>query len=320
VSSPDPFDDLGFGTPEGGAPEVRRRDLREPSTRRSRATARKRSEGARKAAPPRSGTRSSGSRSSERSSGPRSAKVTIRMVPAKKPAKRRVAAKLFSIVALSFAALLIVATSVPSSLFAPLSASADSVAATHTSTTAAGQKLTAATGSETPISRDAFQAMSSQELTQLQSGAVSAGYTVDNSGPIRWPFDFAVPLGDPFGPRAAPCSGCSTFHNGTDFETGGGAPIYAVADGTVTQSGFNGSLGESVSIDHVVNGNAFTSIYGHMTSGSQKVKAGQTVKKGDLLGLTGSTGESTGPHLFVEIDIDATPIDSFKWLKANTKH
>jgi murein DD-endopeptidase MepM/ murein hydrolase activator NlpD len=214
-----------------------------------------------------------------------------------------------------------VATSVPSSLFAPLSASATGTTSTHQSGTVAdGQKLTAATGKEAPISRDAFAAMSSEELAQLQSGAEVAGYTVDNSGPIRWPFDFAVPLGDPFGPRVAPCSGCSTFHNGTDFETGDDAPIYAVADGTVTQSGFDGSLGEAVSIDHEVNGKKFTSVYGHMTAGSEKVTVGQTVKKGDLVGLTGSTGESTGPHLFFEIDIDGTPIDSFVWLKANTKH
>jgi murein DD-endopeptidase MepM/ murein hydrolase activator NlpD len=289
VSLPGPLDDLGLGTPE-----VRRRDLRERSTRRSRAAARKRGKNSRRAA----------------------AKPTATT----RPPRRRLAAKLFSIVALSFAALLIVATSIPSSLFAPVSASAGVVPATHVGEAAPGQRLTAASGIETPISRDSFEAMSNQELAQLQSGAVAAGYTVDNSGPIRWPFDFAVPLGDPFGPRAAPCSGCSTFHNGTDFETGDKAPIYAVANGTVTISDWDGSLGQSISIEHDVNGKEFTSVYGHMTAGSQKVKAGQTVKKGDLLGLTGSTGESTGPHLFFEIDIDGTPIDSFVWLKANTKH
>src|SRR5476649_890759 len=69
-------------------------------------------------------------------------------------------------------------------------------------------------------------------------------YTVNNSGVIRWPFNSAVPLGDHFGYRPAPCKGCSTFHKGTDFETGDGAPIYAVAAGVVTISELSGSLGQ----------------------------------------------------------------------------
>jgi murein DD-endopeptidase MepM/ murein hydrolase activator NlpD len=70
----------------------------------------------------------------------------------------------------------------------------------------------------------------------------------------------------------------------------------------------------------VINGNAFTSIYGHMTAGSQTVKVGDVIQEGEVLGLTGTTGESTGPHLDFEIDIDGTPVDSFVWLKANTAH
>ena len=236
----------------------------------------------------------------------------------KKPLSRRVAAKLFAIVALSFAVLLVIAQSIPTNLFeSPASASSAGAASGQTGSTTDGQKLTA-TGSETRISRDAIQAMSSSELAQLESGAVSAGYTVNNSGPIRWPFNFAVPLGDRFGNRKAPCAYCSTFHRGTDFETGDNAPIYAVAAGVVTVSDMDGSLGQTISIDHDVKGLSFTSVYGHMTAGSQKVKTGDTVTEGELLGLTGSTGASTGPHLFLEIDIDGAPIDSFVWMKAHT--
>ncbi len=67
-----------------------------------------------------------------------------------------------------------------------------------------------------------------------------------------------------------------------------------------------GSFGQYVAIDHVVNGHAFTSIYAHMTAGSETVQVGDVVTEGELLGLTGSTGESTGAHLDFEIDIDGT--------------
>lgn len=302
MSPTDPSDELGFGTPE-----LRRRDLREKSTRRSRKAARKRAVEARMAPPTRP------------SNGPRTGQIKAIAARKKKPLRRRVAAKLFAIVALSFAVLLVVAETVPSNLFMPSAASAASAESNAKHTATIGQKLTT-TGSATTIDRDQIEAMSSDELAQLQAGATDAGYTVNNSGPIRWPFDFAVPLGDRFGKRVAPCAYCSTFHHGTDFETGDDAPIYAVADGTVTVSDMDGSLGQTISIDHDVKGLQFTSVYGHMTAGSQKVKVGDKITKGELLGLTGSTGASTGPHLFLEIDIDGSPVDSFVWMKAHTKH
>jgi murein DD-endopeptidase MepM/ murein hydrolase activator NlpD len=176
------------------------------------------------------------------------------------------------------------------------------------------------TGTEpTTISRDSFAALSAQQLYSFQVGGLD--YTVNNSGPIRWPFDYPVPLGDHFGPRPAPCSGCSTYHRGTDFETGDGAPIYAIAAGVVTVSELSGSLGQHVAISHVVNGHAFTSIYGHMRANSETVQVGDVITEGEPIGLTGSTGESTGAHLDFEIDIDnGVAIDSFVWLKANTAH
>ena len=301
MPTPDPFDELGLGTPN-----LRRRDLREKSTRHSRKAARKRAAVARTAS------------STRPSSGPRTGKLNA-VAARKKPLRRRVAAKLFAIVALSFVLLLVLAQTLPYNLFLPATASASSALGTGKHTATIGQSVTAS-GDGTMISRDQIQAMSSNELAQLQAGAASAGYIVNNSGPIRWPFDFAVPLGDRFGKRAAPCAGCSTFHHGTDFETGDAAPIYAVAAGTVTVSDFDGSLGQTVSIDHNVNGLVFTSVYGHMTAGSEKVQVGDKITKGELIGLTGSTGASTGPHLFLEIDINGSPIDSFVWMKAHTAH
>ena len=302
MSSTDPL-----GDPASVAPIVRRRDLREPSTRRTRKDARKRAEARRKSP----STRPSGRRSN--------------VAAAKKPPlKRRVGAKLFAIVALSFAAMLIVGTSIPPSLFGPAPASASittSVGATpKVQPITSGQTYTATGVTSGGVSREGFKATSEDVLAQLNAVAADAGYTVNNSGAIRWPFDLPVPLGDLFGPRVAPCSGCSTFHNGTDFETGDKAPVYAVAAGTVTVSDMDGSLGQNIAISHNVKGLVFTSVYGHLTAGSAKVQVGDKVTEGELIGLTGSTGESTGPHLFLEIDIDGSPVDSLVWMKAHTAH
>lgn len=289
---------------------MRRRDLREPSTKRSRKAARQRAEQRRAQAAlrrvPRGASQRSGSTRPGQSASP------------SKPRKsfgKRLATKLFSVVALALAAGLGVTQA---GAFLLSTASATTASSTSKTSTIEDQKLSVTQGNETPVSRDSFAALSSDELYDLT--VTSAGYTVNNSGIIRWPFNVAVPLGDRFGTRAAPCPGCSTQHRGTDFETGDKAPIYSVAAGVVTVSEYSGSLGEHVAIEHDVNGMKFTSIYGHMTANSNTVKVGETVTEGQVLGLTGSTGESTGPHLDFEIDIDSVPTDSFVWLKKYTKH
>ena len=224
-----------------------------------------------------------------------------------------------SVVALSLAAAFAIATAGSPLLFSSASASATApIGKSKTSSTINGQHMSDAAGKQATISRDSFAALSAQQLYSLEVGGLD--YTVNNSGPIRWPFDYPVPLGDHFGPRVAPCAGCSTFHRGTDFETGDGAPIYAIAAGVVTVSELSGSLGQHVEISHDVNGHEFTSVYGHMRGNSEVVKVGDIITEGELLGLTGTTGESTGPHLDFEIDIDNAPVDSFVWLKANTAH
>lgn len=304
MSPVDPFDELGLETPI-----VRRRDLREPSTRRSRRAGRRRLRalGAAEGRRP---------ESARRHAGPAARTPAVPRTPVIK----RITTKLVPVVALGFAAALFIGTSIPASAFSTSNDSATAPAPVKPSATIAGQSLHAAADSTTPVARDSFEATSEQQLAQIQEVGAAAGYTVNNSGPIRWPFDNPVLIASPFGPRVAPCSGCSTFHHGTDFATGGGASIYAVAAGVVTASDYGGTLGQHVAIEHTVNGKTFTSVYGHMEAGSSPMVVGETIAEGALVGLTGSTGESTGPHLYVEIDVDGTPIDSFVWLKANTAH
>lgn len=137
----------------------------------------------------------------------------------------------------------------------------------------------------------------------------------DATSPVQWPFDRGVPITSGFGYRIAPCAACSSNHSGVDFAPGAGTPIQAIADGVVTKSGNGGELGVNVAIDHVVDGERITSVYAHMLVGSTAVDIGDTVSVGQLVGLVGNTGESTGPHLHLTLLRDGDLIDPFAWLK-----
>lgn len=137
-------------------------------------------------------------------------------------------------------------------------------------------------------------------------------FTNDPDAAIQWPFLVGVGMSSGYGPR------WGRMHEGIDFVPGEGAPIQAIADGTVriaTEQG--GGYGVTVYIDHVIDGQVITSHYSHMQYGSLRVKAGQTVKVGDIVGLTGNTGHSFGAHLHFEIIINGSTIDPLPWLRAN---
>lgn len=107
-----------------------------------------------------------------------------------------------------------------------------------------------------------------------------------------------------YGMRIHPITHLPAFHNGLDLAAGFGTPIYAACDGVVMSAGPNGGLGNCVIINH---GNGYVTMYGHM---SQCIAhAGQAVKAGDVIGLAGSTGNSTGPHLHWTIQYNGTTID-----------
>jgi murein DD-endopeptidase MepM/ murein hydrolase activator NlpD len=132
--------------------------------------------------------------------------------------------------------------------------------------------------------------------------------------PVRWPFDGPVRVSDGFGHRIAPCPMCSTFHQGTDFLPGDGAPVYAIADGVVRQVRDSGGLGVHVVIEHLIDLQVVTSIYAHMQVGSVPLVEGQAVHVGDIIGRVGNTGWSTGPHLHFEVRIGGQAVDAVAWL------
>lgn len=108
-----------------------------------------------------------------------------------------------------------------------------------------------------------------------------------------------------FGYRIDPIYKSTHFHAGLDFTAPQGTPIYATADGVVKEAGFStGGYGNHVVINH---GFGYETVYGHMYR--VKSKAGQRVKRGEVIGWVGSTGKSTGPHCHYEVHRGGVPVD-----------
>ena len=114
-----------------------------------------------------------------------------------------------------------------------------------------------------------------------------------------------------FGFRLDPFTGADAFHPGLDFRGPLGAPIYAAARGTVSFVGPRSGYGNCVEINH---GNGLITRYAHM-SGFRTV-LGRAVQPGEVIGLIGSTGRSTGPHLHFEVRINDRPVNPRPFLEA----
>jgi murein DD-endopeptidase MepM/ murein hydrolase activator NlpD len=108
-----------------------------------------------------------------------------------------------------------------------------------------------------------------------------------------------------FGMRIDPVYGTPKLHKGLDFTASQGTPIYATGNGVVRESGFSeGGYGNHVVINH---GYGYETLYGHMVR--VKVRNGQRVKRGELIGWVGNTGKSTGPHCHYEVHVNGVEVD-----------
>lgn len=113
-----------------------------------------------------------------------------------------------------------------------------------------------------------------------------------------------------FGMRNHPVLGGRRAHKGIDLAAPTGTPIYATADGEVSKAEWFSGYGLYVSLEH---GGELQTRYGHMSR--LNVAAGQTVRKGDLIGYVGSTGRSTGPHLHYEVRVAGEAVNPLPYMQ-----
>jgi len=225
---------------------------------------------------------------------------------------RSTASKVTGASVILFVAGLVVSTSLPAQAFYTQTQVTGLRAASSSSSS---QSLSVGKTADGVTSRDGYS------VTEVEAQPVNTSdtFTNDPNGTIQWPFAIGVPISSGFGARNVEgCSFCSTFHEGVDFAPGAGTAIGSIAAGTVIKVQANdGGYGNDVWVQHNVDGKEFISVYGHMLDNSFAVSEGEQVAVGQELGLVGSTGNSTGPHLHLEIHVDGVPVDPLAWLTAN---
>jgi murein DD-endopeptidase MepM/ murein hydrolase activator NlpD len=119
----------------------------------------------------------------------------------------------------------------------------------------------------------------------------------------------------PFGSRTHPLTGVTKLHTGIDFSAPQGAQVSAAREGRVTSVGMTSAYGNRVVIDHgTIDGKRLETTYSHLST--FQVTTGQSVATGHPVGLVGSTGLSTGPHLHFEVFFDGQYMDPVAWLNS----
>ena len=226
-----------------------------------------------------------------------------------RPLRQRVAAG----VAMSFIALFAVSASLPAlAVDSEMGFTSGTVPApaSEASITSASvdrdevQSVTVSATASTEIVRDGYTVTDIPEPEPVTSSASSGDFaSIDVAG--SWVLPAVGFISSPFGPRPnRPVAGVNAFHSGTDIASSCGQGIYAATDGTVIRSGYQGTYGNWVLIDH---GNGVETGYAH--NSSVEVSRGQSVAAGERIASMGSTGASTGCHLHFETRIDGERVN-----------
>ena len=150
-------------------------------------------------------------------------------------------------------------------------------------------------------------------IAAAEQKAIELGLTdiVGTTGGYEWPCASIRWITSMFGGRKSPGGIGSTNHKGVDIGTPMRTPILAAKSGTVTWASWNGGYGECVIIYH---GKGNSTLYGHLDNGAYNVKVGDTVRQGDVIAWSGTTGNSTGPHLHFGIKENDTWVDPLNYL------
>ena len=143
----------------------------------------------------------------------------------------------------------------------------------------------------------------------LNTGGTAGDSYISGNGFFTHPVPGYTRISSNFGYREQPLPGASTNHKGMDFAAPTGTPIYAVADGTVVTAAYSGNAGNMIVVNH---GGGIVSIYMHCHA--MYVSAGQKVTKGQNIAAVGNTGNSTGPHLHFQVNVNGVPTNPLNYL------
>jgi hypothetical protein len=163
-------------------------------------------------------------------------------------------------------------------------------------------------GSAFPMAYARHEAFATRVVRRL-TGATS-GCEPLQAGPWHLPLSANYTLTSSFGLRTSPTSGSSELHTGQDFAVPSGTRTMAVTKGVVAFTGWGGGYGNLVKIRHA---NGVETWYAHLSRIT--VDVGDTVDRGTVIALAGSTGNSTGPHLHLETRVRGNPTDPIPWLQ-----
>jgi peptidoglycan DL-endopeptidase CwlO len=148
---------------------------------------------------------------------------------------------------------------------------------------------------------DSLEREQAAVLARLRGGSGVAGPIRQGSGQLIWPANGSISSG--FGMR------WGRLHAGIDIPLPEGTGLRAAASGTVAIAGWVGGYGNYTCIQH---GGSLSTCYGHQSSIS--VSVGQSVSQGQVIGYSGNTGHSTGPHLHFEVRVNGSPVDPLGYL------
>jgi murein DD-endopeptidase MepM/ murein hydrolase activator NlpD len=145
------------------------------------------------------------------------------------------------------------------------------------------------------------------EVMIMKKMAARQGSKIHGSGVLTWPLEGRIT--SRFGYRRHPLWGGRSQHTGLDIANKYGTPVKAADDGEVIFAGWWDGYGKAIVVDH---GRSISTVYGHLSRIYKQV--GTVVAKGQIIGLVGSTGYSTGPHLHFEVRINGKPANPERYL------
>lgn len=137
----------------------------------------------------------------------------------------------------------------------------------------------------------------------------SSAVVYKGNGKFGWPSAASTKVTSPFGNRKHPIFGTNRLHRGIDIGAPAGSDVLAAEAGVVLTAGYNGSYGNYVTINH---GGGYVTLYAH--NSKLLVKAGQSVTRGQVIAKCGSTGNSTGPHVHFEVQVNGGLVNPLKYL------